>query len=120
MQRFVFGLRKPEEFAFMHEVQEKLLYSADLLATSYVVTIRKLAPLGYELLCEETIRSFKSEARASDFLMTRLSHARYARRNKHVVHFLLTHSVKTLAHVIIADDKWTLLNNVIGLELPGL
>ena len=50
MQRFVFGLRKPEEFAFMHEVQEKLLYSADLLATSYVVTIRKLAPLGYELL----------------------------------------------------------------------
>lgn len=119
MQRFVSGLRSPEELAFMHEVQEKLFYSANLLASSYVVTIRKLAPLGYKLLCEETIQSFESEDHACDFLVGRLS--RYRRtKSKHVVHFVLAHSGATLCHAIFTAGDWTILDNAIELDLYGL
>ena len=119
MQRFVSGLRNPEEVAFMQEVQEKLFYSAALLASSYVVTIRKLAPLGYKLQCEETIKSFESEDQACDFLVGRLS--RYRRtKSKHVLHFELAHTGATLFHVVVTAGDWTFLNNAIELQLSGL
>lgn len=119
MQRFVSCLRSPEEAAFMHEVQEKLFYSENLLASSYVVTIRKLAPLGYKQLCEETIKSFESEALAGDFLVSRLCRCRQT-KSKHVLHFVLTHSGATLFHAIVTAGYWTILNNAIELELNGL
>ena len=119
MQRFVAGLRNSDEVAFMQEVQEKLFYSANLLASSYVVSIRKLAPLGYKLQCEETIKSFESEDQACDFLVDRLS--RYRRtKSRHVLHIVLTHTGATLFHVVITAGDWTFLNNAIELQLSGL
>jgi predicted DNA-binding transcriptional regulator AlpA len=119
MQRFVAGLRNPDEVAFMQEVQEKLFYSTNLLTSSYVVSIRKLAPLGYKLQCEETIKSFGSEDQACDFLADRLS--RYRRtKSRHVLHFVLTHTGATLCHVVITAGDWTFLNNAIELRLSGM
>ena len=119
MQRFVSGLRNPDEVAFMQEVQEELFYSASLLASSYVVSIRKLAPLGYKLQCEETIRSFGSEDQACDFLVDRL--CRYRRtKSRHVFHIVLTHTGATLFHVVITAGDWTFLNNAIELQLSGM
>lgn len=119
MQRFVSGLRNPDEVAFMQEVQEKLFYSASLLASSYVVSIRKLAPLGYKLQCEETIKSFGSEDQACDFLVDRLCRHRRT-KSRHVFHIVLTHTGATLFHVVITAGDWTFLNNAIELQLSGM
>ena len=42
MGRFVHGLRDIDDVVFMNEVMEKLFYTADLLSSSYVVTIKRL------------------------------------------------------------------------------
>lgn len=119
MQRFVAGLRNPDEVAFMQEVQEKLFYSTNLLSSSYVVSIRKLAPLGYKLQCEETIKSFGSEDQACDFLVDRLCRHRRT-KSRHVFHIVLTHTGATLFHVVITAGDWTFLNNAIELQLSGM
>lgn len=119
MERFVFGLRDSQDLAFMHEVVEKLFFASDLLASSYVVTIKKLAPANFKLRGEETIKYFDTQARACDFLLARLGHARTA-KSKYVMHLDLSRSDESLFHVIINASQFAVVSNAIGIDLPGL
>ena len=76
MARFAFGLRDVDELVFMQEVLEKLCFTTDLLASSFVVTPRALAPNGATIRGEDTVVYFDTEVRASDFLFRRIGRAR--------------------------------------------
>ena len=123
MGRFVHGLRDIDEFVFMNEVMEKLFYTADLLSSSYVVTIKRLAPKGAKILAEETRKYFATEEHAGDFLMVKLNIWRNRKalpKNKFVEHFVLEESGKTLFHAIVSDRKLSVVSNSTDIELPGL
>lgn len=123
MGRFVHSLRNVDDVVFMNEVIEKLFFTADLLSSSYVVTIKKLAPEGAKLLAEETRKYFGDEEAAADFLMAKLVNWRYhkgASRNKLIEHFVLEESGKTLFHAIVCCGQLRLARNSIGIQLLGL
>jgi hypothetical protein len=120
--RFVHSLRNVDEVVFMNEVMEKLFYTADLLAASYVVTIKKLAPKGAKVLAEETRKYFGTEGHAGDFLMAKLSSWRNRKAGptaRLIEHFTLDESGRTLFHAIACDHKLTVEINSIGMEFPG-
>lgn len=120
LERFVSRLRNSDELAFMYEVLSKLFYSADLLASSYVVTVRRFAPNGYKVRGEESAKYFDSEEHACNFLVSKLEGGKQAKNKKHLVHFVLSYFDKTLFHAVVTARTWTILSNVIHLELPGL
>lgn len=122
MGRFVHGLRSIDDVVFMNEVMEKLFYTADLLSSSYVVTIKKLAPKGAKVLAEETRKYFGTEETAGDFLMVKLDSWRNRKavpKNKLVEHFVLEESGKTLFHAIASDHKLTVVSKSIDMEFSG-
>lgn len=122
MGRFVHGLRNVDDVVFMNEVMEKLFYSADALSSSYVVTLKRLAPKGAKVLAEETRKYFETEEHACDFLMVKLTNWRYRKavpKSKMVEHFVLEASGKTLFHAIASDHKLTVEINSIDMEFFG-
>lgn len=123
MGRFVYGLRNSDDFVFMNEVMEKLFYSADLLSSSYVVTIKRLATKGAKVLAEETRKYFETEDHADHFLTVKLDSWRNRNavpKNKLVEHFVLEKTGKTLFHAIATDGLLSVVSNAIEFELPGL
>ena len=123
MGRFVYGLRNNDDFVFMNEVMEKLFYSADLLSSSYVVTIKRLATKGAKVLAEETRKYFETEDHADHFLTVKLDSWRNrnaVRKNKLVEHFILEKTGKTLFYAIATDGLLSVVSNAIEFELPGL
>ena len=123
MGRFVHGLRNVDDVVFMNEVMEKLFYAADFLSSSYVVTIKKLAPQGAKILAEETRSFFGNEESAADFLVKKLTKWRYRKgtsRSKLVEHFVLEKSGNTLFHALVCDGKLTVASDSLGIEFPGL
>lgn len=123
MGRFVHALRSIDDAVFMNEVMEKLFFTADLLSSSYVVTIKRLAPKGANVLAVETRKYYGTEDNAADFLVLNIIRWRYRKdktKNKLVEHFVLEEPGKTLFHAIANDGNLTLICNSIGLELPGL
>jgi hypothetical protein len=120
LERFVSGLRNPDELEFMYEVLRCLFYSGDSLASSYVVTIRKFSPSGFKVLGEETAKYFDSKERACIFLVSRLEHTKYAKDKRHLVHFVFTHLNDTLFHAVATAGSLVVLNSAIHVDLPGL
>jgi hypothetical protein len=110
MSRFVQGLSDLEEFAFMQDVVERICFSANALAQSYVVQISKLAPIGSARPGEEHKKFFASEPEASAYLLPRLKNFAFPRNNskqKFVVHLRLLRSNETLFHAVCAGGEVT-------------
>lgn len=97
-ERFVSGLRDPDELAFMYDVLAGLFFSGGALASSWVVTIRKSSPTGFKVRGEQSAKYFDSEERAILFLVSRLEQTKFAKSKRHLVHFVLTHLNDTLFH----------------------
>lgn len=122
MGRFVHGLRENNDFLFMTEVIEKLFYTTELLSSSYVVIVKRLALIGAKALAEETRKYFETEDRADHFLTVKLDSWRSrkgANKPKLVEHFILEKSGETLFHAIARDQKLAVIVNSIGMEFLG-
>ncbi|MEO6973639.1 MAG: hypothetical protein ABI135_09510 [Rhodoferax sp.] len=117
--RFVHGLNDPQEFLFMQEVLERLCFSADAVPQSYVVDIRKLAPVGAKALSEEQRKFFDTEPLASDYVLGKLRRSLNS-QNKAVVYFVVSHAEETLFHAVQTGSCLTIVSNAIGYELAGL
>ncbi len=118
MSQFVFELHDPDEVLFMNEVAEKLFFSENLLQSSFAVTVRKLAPPNFKLRAEVTTKHFETEALACAFFMPKIARAQSS-KNKHSIHFVMSHSGETVFHAIACGPNFTVVNNAIGLEFLG-
>lgn len=121
MARFVHELDGREDMAFMNEVMEKVFYSADLLTSSYVVTVKKLSPKGVKLLAQETRKYFETEDDACDYLSGQLKswvRRSGSPRNKRVEHFVLEESGRTIVHAIASPWNLALVCSTNGYTLP--
>ena len=122
MGRFVHSLRENDDFVFMNEVIEKLFYTVDLLSSSHVVIVKRLAFIGAKVLSDETRKYFETEDRADHFLTLKLDSWRSRKglqKPKLVEHFILEKSGKTLFHAIARDQKLAVIVNSIGMEFLG-
>lgn len=66
---------------FMHELSERLFFSADCLAFSYVTTVRKLVPMGHKVQGQETTRYFEAQEPAIHYLMGKVYGADHSHTN---------------------------------------
>jgi hypothetical protein len=98
---------------------EKLFDWTDPIKSSYLATIRKLAPQSVEPRREEIANSFDSEEGAAEFLMTRLNQLRFSNRTD-VFNLLLTHSGDRLFHAIVNGNEWTVVNDNVNFDVSGL
>lgn len=120
MQRFVRALTDPDERGFMSEVLEKMFFSEEPLPASYVVTLKKLAPLYWKTPVDIRIKHFESKEHALDYLVIHLVKARY-RKGNFILHLTLAQSGKELFHAVSSElDNLRVESNEVGLELPGL
>lgn len=123
MGRFVHGLRNIDDLVFMNAVMEKHFYAADLLSSSYVVTLKKLSPKGAKIFADECRKYFGAEDHGADFLMVKLNNWRNRKvlpKNKMVEHFIFENSGKTLFHAIGTGSLLSVVSNAIEFDLPGL
>ena len=123
MGRFVYDLESPDDMAFMNEVMEKLFYTADLLTSGFVVTVKKLSPVGAKVLALETRKYFENEDDAYGDLRAQLKswQTRSAKlKSKRVEHFILEKSGETVVHAIASTSNLAFICNTTGFTLPSI
>lgn len=121
--RFVHSLRNIDDVVFMNDVLEKLFYTVDMLSSSYLVTLKRLAPKGSKVLSEESRKYFATEDDAAEFMMLKLSNWRLRKQTskyRSIEHFVMEHSGQTLFHAITCNHKLAVVNNVTGFEFSYL
>lgn len=107
------------ELLFLHELSEELFFSASYLASSYVATVRKLAPLGHKARGWVTTRYFDAQEPALLYLMMEIYKVKPS-SSSFAWQFILKNADQTLMHVARNGGAWVLLHNSVGEQLGGL
>jgi hypothetical protein len=118
MGRFVYGLRSPDELAFMSEVFEALYFGPEAQALTFTVTIRKLCAPGSNRIAKMSVQCFGTQDAATDYLLTQLIRVCNL-EHKLLTHYLMDHEGQRIFHVVVNGRTWTHVNNVIGLAYGG-
>lgn len=119
MGRLSLQKQNSDELLFLQELSERLFFSADSLALSFVATVRKLAPKGYKVQGLETTRYFDAQEPAILYLMAKVYEADRG-RSKNACHFTLKNRDETLIHLVKNGNHWLQIENSVRVEFGGL
>jgi hypothetical protein len=119
MMRFIDALEDPQKKYFTLELIEILFFELEPPTSSYVASIRKVAPLGHKLREHQDIRHFESEIQATEYLLKKIRTAQSS-ESKYIWHFELSYDGDEVFEASILDGTVAVLNNEAALALSGI